>query len=360
MSAEPEVAMCAFLVLEETMLKKAFLFVFFTLCVGSKIGAQSDIPVISGGMQFVSTTSGGVTTMQPVIEPVVLIPLGDHWLIESRATFDEFIFREDGASGPYHAKTFSTVDYLQLDYIANSHLTITVGRFLTPFGIYNERLYPVWLRNFQNVPIIFPIGTLTTASSDGAMVRGSLISRKDLELNYTAYFSTLSTTNRFEAGRAAGGRVGVFLPQKRLEIGMSYQKLLQDQRQNSVGVHFAWQPYRAPLDVKGEYAHSRNGQGYWAEAGYRLSQFRGEDSWLGRLQPIGRLQQFDRGAFSLIDGLPGADTREVDFGLNYYLPHTVRLNASYGRQFSPLGNSNIWNFEVTYRFLFPLIPGGSK
>jgi hypothetical protein len=348
------------LVLEDIMLKKASLFVLLMLCGGLKLGAQSNIPVISGGLQYESTTAGGVTTMQPVIQPVVLIPIGDHWLIESRATFDEFIFREDGDSGPYHALTFSTVDYLQLDYIANSHLTISVGRFLTPFGIFNERLSPVWLRTFQDVPLILPIGNLTTASSDGAMVRGLLISRKDLELNYTAYFSALSTANKFEAGRAAGGRVGVFLPQARLEIGMSYQKLLEDQRQNSVGAYFAWLPYRAPLDVKGEYAHSPNGQGYWVEAGYRLSQFRGEDSWLGRLQPIGRVQQFERGTFSPIDGLPGANTRQVDFGLNYYLPHNVRLNTSYGRQFSPLGNSNIWNFEVTYRFLSPLIPGGSN
>jgi hypothetical protein len=342
------------------MLRKVFLFLFFALCGGLKLGAQSDVPVLSVGMQYVSTTSGGATTMQPVIEPVVLIPLGEHWLIESRATFDEFIFREDGNSGPYHAQTFSTVDYLQLDYIANSHLTISVGRFLTPFDMYNERLYPVWLRSLQDVPIIFPIGTLTTASSDGAMIRGVAVSRKNLEVNYTAYFSTLSTVNRFESGRSAGGRAGVFLPQVRLEVGMSYQKLLQDQRQNSVGVYFAWKPYSAPLDVKAEYAHSRNGQGYWAEAGYRLSRFRGEDSLLGRLQVIGRMQQFDRGTPSPIDQLPGANTNQVDFGLNYYLPHNVRLNTSYGREFSSLGNSNIWNFEVTYRFLFPLIPGGSK
>jgi hypothetical protein len=32
------------------------------------------------------------------------------------------------------------------------------------------------------------------------------------------------------------------------------------------------------------------------------------------------------------------------------------LNGSYGRQFSSLGNSNVWNVQVTYRFLFPLIP----
>ena len=52
----------------------------------------------------------------------------------------------------------------------------------------------------------------------------------------------------------------------------------------------------------------------------------------------------------------GADAQQVDFGLNYYLPHNLRLNGSYGRQFSSLGNANVWNVQVTYRFLFPLIP----
>src|SRR6516164_1875360 len=149
------------------MLKRFSFFFLLTLLGGLRLAAQATIPTISGGLQFASTTSGGVTTMQPVIQPVVLIPMGERWLIESRGSFTEFIFRENGDSGPYHAKTFSSLDYVQLDFLADPHLTISVGRFLLPFGMFNERLTPIWLRNFQDVPIILAIGNLTTASGDG-------------------------------------------------------------------------------------------------------------------------------------------------------------------------------------------------
>jgi hypothetical protein len=342
------------------MFRRSLFALLLSLSAAWAISAQSSTPIISGGVQYLSTTSGGVTVFQPTISPVVTIPFGDHWLIESRGTFDEFISREDGATGPYHSLTFSSVDYLQLDYVANSHLTIVVGDFLTPFNIYNERIAPIWIHNLSDAPLIAGIGTRTSGSSEGGMLRGVAVSHKDWQLNYVAYFSALVSAHQFNAGRSAGGRVGTFIPSKRLEIGMSFQRFLQDQHLNSWGTYLVWQPSSAPLDLRAEYAHTRGGQGYWIEGAYRFSRFRGPDSWLGRLQAIGRVQQFYLGTPSPDDANPGADTQQVDFGLNYYLPHNLRLNTSYGRQFSSLGNSNIWNFQITYRFLFPLLPGGSK
>jgi hypothetical protein len=350
-----------FLMVEATMLQRSTWWtVLLLLSTGITLSAQSSTPIISGGVQYLSTTSGGATVFQPTIAPVVLVPIGEHWLIESRGTFDEVIFRQDGTTGPYHALTFSSVDYLQLDYLASSHVTITVGEFLTPFNIYNERLGPVWIHNLADSPLIAGIGTRTSSSSDGAMLRGVALAKKNWELNYATYFSALVNARQFGAGRAAGGRVGVFVPRTRFEVGMSYQRFLQDQHLNSWGTYLVWEPYSAPLEVRAEYAHTRGGQGYWLEGAYRFSRFRGPTSWVGRLQAVGRLQQFYLGTPAPDDVLPGADTQKVDFGLNYYLPHNLRLNASYGRQFSSLGNANIWNLQVTYRFLFPLIPGGSK
>jgi hypothetical protein len=332
----------------------------YLLVSAISVSAQSETPIISGGVQYLSTTAGGATVFQPVIAPVVAAPIGEHWLIESRATFDEVVFRENGSTGPYHALTFSSVDYLQLDYVANSHLTVVVGDFLTPFNIYNERLAPVWIHNLADAPLIAGIGTRTSGSSDGAMIRGVAVSRKNWQFNYAAYFSALVNASHFGAGRSAGGRAAVFLPSKRLEVGMSYQRFLQDEHLNSWGSYVVWQPGSTPLDLRAEYAHTRGGQGYWVEAAYRFSRFRGAETWLGRLQAVGRVQQFYLGTPTIDDVNPGADTQKVDFGFNYYLPHNLRLNTSYGRQFSSLGNSNIWNFQITYRFLFPLIPGGSK
>jgi hypothetical protein len=171
----------------------------------------------------------------------------------------------------------------------------------------------------------------------------------------------LSTVSHFESQRSTGGRAGVFLPGTRLEVGMSYQRQLQPQRMNSFGNDISWIPYRVPLGVKGEWAHSPSGHGYWIQGAYRLSQLGGASSPLGRLEPVFRMQQFFRSQHIPGDSLPATNVRRPEFGLNYYLPHEVRLNASYGREYvSRSTDFNVWEFGITYRFLFPLWPGESK
>lgn len=334
------------------------------LCMACSVCAQSDppasdppnAPILSGALGFLGSTTGGANAFQPILNPVLVAPFGDHWLVESRAEIEGFIARENGTTGPYSGQFFATLDYLQLDYIANAHLTVTVGRFLTPFNIYNER-FPVWIANLEDTPIIYTIGTRTSGSSNGGMVRGVPASRDNWIWSYAAYFSASTTTENLQAGRAVGGRTGVFLPHMGLEVGLSYQRFLQNGDSNANGAYFAWQPPEIPLDVRAEYAHSPAGQGYWLEGAYRLASSRDASGWLSRLQTVARVQQFFKGTPTPGASLPTADVNQYDFGLNYYLAHEVRLNGSYGRQYSSLGNANIWNFEITYRFLFPAWPG---
>jgi hypothetical protein len=330
--------------------------VLLLLWCGGAVRAQSDVPIISGGTGFLSNTEGGATTFQPVITPVVVVPLGDRWLIESRTDLRGVIYQQDGSSGPYQGQFFGTLEYLQVDYNVSSALTVTAGRFLTPFGIFNERLTPIWINRFQDGPYIATIGT-AAGYADGLMARGGWDSGSGYSINYTAYASTLSTVNKLESQRSAGGRFGVFIPRTRMEIGSSYNKSLQGTRGNSEGLDLSWDPYSAPLDVKGEWAHAAGGQGYWIEAAYRLSRYGGSGSAIGRLEPLIRMQQFHRSQPIAGDFLPGISQRRPDFGVNYYLPHEVRLHASYGRQFNNQVDSNIWEFGATYRFLFPLWPG---
>jgi hypothetical protein len=324
---------------------------------GLKADAQNT-PLISGGVGFLTTTNGGVTSLQPVIAPVAAVPLGEHLLVESRAYIADFIAHKNGNSGPYESNFFAGLQYLQLDYIAAPKITVTVGDFLTPFGTYNERLAPIWISNFQDAPLIFPIG-IQNGSSVGAMLRGNAYSAHHVRLNYAGYFSVLSNVKEFTGERAAGGQVSMYLPDKRLEIGVSYSHLLQGQQGNSEGVDVWWQPYRVPLAIRSEYAHGPSSQGYWVEAAYRLSQWNGPDSWLGRLEPVFRMQQTFRDKLGS-DQLPSVNTQRADFGLDYHLPHEVRVNTSYSRQFASTGNTNIWETTVTYRFLFPAWKGRSK
>jgi hypothetical protein len=250
------------------------------------------------------------------------------------------------------------VDYLQLDFIANPYVTVTAGRFLTPFGIFNERLYPIWIRNLQTDPLILPIGVGPSNASTGAMVRGGFQATSGININYAAYFSALSTitlsnVTPLDSDRSAGGRLGIFIPNARLEIGGSFQHLLQNERSNSFGFHGGWQPPALPLELRGEYQRSASGSGYWIEPAYRLTQIPIWRYAMSRTQVVARLQQYFVGALAS-DSLPPVNTREFEFGVNYYFRDGLRAVSSYGRQFSEAENKNIWTIGLTYRFAFPL------
>jgi len=313
-------------------------------------------PIVSGAIGFLDSTNTGVNFFQPVVSPLVAAPIGSHLLVEGRFYFEEF-FGQKNNTGPYQGTFLKSTQYLQLDTIAAPKLTFTVGRFLTPFGTYNERLSALWIQRFQDAPLIFPIGTRTTGSSDGAMVRGVLLSTPVVQVNYLGYFSVLSSIGQFQSARSAGDRIDVHLPEKRIELGTSYARFLQGTRNNSIGADFWGRPWEFPLEVRSEYAHGPHAQGYWLETAYRLSQWRGPDSILGRTEPLFRMQQTFRNSPGQGDGLPSADTRQADFGLVYHLPHEVRFNTSYSRKFSTAGNGNIWDLSLTYRFLFPVWRG---
>lgn len=331
-----------------------------TFLMAREVSAQY-VPIVSGGLVFTGSTNKGSTNFQPVVTPVVVAPLGEHFLAEGRFDFRGLI-QESGNTGSYDAQYFSSIDYLQLDAIVAPKLTISGGRFLIPFGTYNERLTPEWIRKFQDVPIIFPIGTRTSGSANGAMVRGALFSSQDIQINYVGYFSAHSGVTKFEAGRSAGFRAEAYFPKRRLEVGTSYSRFLEGQHYNSVGVHLWWEPQRVPLQIRSEYAHGQHSQGYWIEAAYRLSQISGAHSWLAGLETLFRMQQSFRSSINTggqSDDLPAVDTQQADFGLLYTFPHEVRLSGSYSRQFSSNGNGNIWDFALSYRFLFPMWRGRS-
>ena len=323
--------------------------------------SERPIPILSGNAGAFSFVSGGQNLIDTQINPVLLVPLGDHWLIESRAAF-EGQFQRPAGGGPYQGPVDKHVDYAQVDYIANPYLTVTAGRFLTPFGIFNERLYPVWIRALQPDPLILPINT---APSDGAMLRGGFPVNAEANMNYAVYVSATSIgISSVDSERHVGGRVGFFFPKPRLEVGGSWQRTLQDDRKNAFGFHMGWQPVKAPLNLRAELARSFEGSGYWIEGAYRLSQAHFWQKAMRRTEVVGRAQQFWVGSIGpdaeANFGLPGAETREADFGVNYFLADGLKAVASYGRQFSPAGNFNQWTYGIAYRWLIPLGRTGAR
>ncbi|HEY6490657.1 MAG TPA: hypothetical protein VIY99_16140 [Terracidiphilus sp.] len=316
-----------------------------------------DTPLISGGIAFFTDTNGGNTTYFPVLAPTLSAPLGSHILVESRATILETFFPKGGDRVGYTSSPFLGIDYLQGDFLVSPHLTVVAGEFLTPFATYNERLSPIWIGNFEQGPIIYPLGTMNTGMSVGGMLRGSAVSMPKYSIDYAAYFSARSDHQQFNSERSSGGRGDIFFPGPGLEIGASYGRSLQGTHQNYSGFHVWLTPPNSPFKLRSEYAHGPHAQGYWAEADYRLSHFGGEDTFVGRIEPLFRMQQTFRNSPDSGDFLPAADTRQADFGLNYHLPHEVRIQTSYSREFAATGNRNIWTTGIVYRFLFPTWKG---
>jgi len=317
--------------------------------IAPRLMAQ-DTPLLSGGVGFYTFTNGGKTSYQPIVAPLLAAPIGQHLLIESRANV-LVTFSPQGDGQGYNHSTFLGLAYLQGDYFATPHVTVVGGNYLIPFGTYNERLSPIWINNLDG-PLIFSLGTMA-GTGTGGMLRGNAFSTEKVSINYAAYFSAGSTVKEFQSSRSSGGQVNAYFPNARLEIGTSYGRSLEHDQSNFFGTHVWWEPAKVPMKIRSEYAHGPHSQGYWAEMDYRLSQFHGEESLIGRLEPIFRLQQTFRNSPGPTDGLPAANTQRTDFGLAYHLPHEVRINANYARQFSSTGNFNIWETNVVYRFLFP-------
>ena len=322
-----------------------------------RYGVAQDAPLLSGGVALLTNTNAGNTSYTPIIEPLLAAPIGQHLLVESRAVLLESFSPKGGGQSGYDHAHFVGLTYLQGDYIALPHLTVVGGSFLLPFGSYNERLSPLWISNLQDGPTSSNLGLMSTGVGTGGVLRGSAVSRRKYSVDYATYFSSRVGNEYFASKRSSGGRASLYLPDARLEIGLSYNRLLQGTHQNFYAVHLWWEPKDTGLRLRSEFNRGQHAQGYWIEADYRAQQFGGPDSFIGRFEPVFRIQQTFRRDTLVSDGVPLVDTQRADFGLDYNLPHNTRILTSYGRQFSSTGNRNIWETEIVYRFLFPAWKG---
>ncbi len=321
---------------------------------------ESSAPVLTGFVGFGSSFEPGQQQLLPTFAPILLVPLGDRILIEAEPEFEGTYNHRSGQ--PWSHTWEKGIEYAQADVFVNRYVTLVGGRFLTPFGIYNERLHSGWIRNLQTAPFIT---AFEASDSNGGMVRGAIPLNGTMNVNYSGFYSVSSDTAWFLSDRAAGGRVGFFLPRARLEVGASFQRKLGDERRNLQAADFTWQLKPIPLDVRGEFARDPViGKGYWIEGAYRMGKVPFLKAFMKKSQAEVRMEQFWVSPLlaSATDTeeieTPTSDAKRVFAGWSYWIRPDIRTNFAYGREFNSTdGNRNLWTMGLTYRFAFPLTGG---
>jgi hypothetical protein len=321
----------------------------------------SPLPTLTGGMAFNAAFSPGTQTYAPIVNPIVLMPLGSRLLFETEFNFNSDLTRDTGVWNPRRLNR--EIEYMQLDYMVHPNLTLVVGRILTPFGIYLERYHPEWIRDLQVAPIIFGI---SHSQSMGTELRGAVHLTSKVDLTYTGFYAFNSTTNYFTGDRGAGGRTSLFLPEKGVELGFSYNRRLGDQRFNLYGIDGTWNLKSIALDLRSEvFKTGMLGTGYWIEGAYGLKKL-SRNSFLSKSQVVLRGEQYlapNQAAMDTMAGvmmgdnfLPDRNTSRGFAGWNYYVSDAVKCSFAFGRSFATGQNQNIYSAGVTYRFA----TGGSQ
>ncbi len=207
----------------------------------TELGVVKDLALASqqGSTKFLVTgyATAGFTdrrgensTFDAGFNPIFLWELNDRLLFEGEIELEL----------PGDAETETNLEYANASYLVNDYVTVGAGKFLTPFGIFNERLHPAWINKLPDRPLPYGSeGGLAPVSSTGAFVRGGIPVGKTMKGNYAFFLSNGPELNigdvaASEAGslkfhnnadsnnnKAFGGRVG-FLPIPELEAGYSF------------------------------------------------------------------------------------------------------------------------------------------
>src|SRR5215467_4571497 len=145
--------------------------------------AQDDgikaIPVLTGSTGFFTRVTGGVYQDAPSVSPLLLVPVGDKWLLEAKGSYADTFAKNK--AGDYQGTVSYGLGYAQIDYIANPYVTFSAGRFITPFNIYGERLAPPWIKALQTGVLTSPV---TSGSSLGGMMRGGFPVTGNVNVSY--------------------------------------------------------------------------------------------------------------------------------------------------------------------------------
>jgi hypothetical protein len=279
-----------------------------------------------------------------------------------------------GADGSVSAGSFA-----QADFIVNDWFTVIGGRFVAPIGWYNERLNNPWINKLPaDTPGAGPLlwqQVLPAFSLLGVQAQGSFyLGNSPFKLEYSAYVSNGLNLTPATAGsptlselanlqnmedtfgfvtndKAFGGRLGLWWPEKGLEVGISGMingDYVAGGFEDSISLwavdfnyHRGNWDFRAEGGISYQQAATFIGanirrEGFYTQIAYRP--YDAENKYLQRLEGVYR--------FAYVD-FPGIDANELDLttfgtpmdvpirrqqneiGVNYYFYQRLVLKCAY-------------------------------
>ncbi|MBI3615157.1 MAG: hypothetical protein HY211_01445 [Candidatus Omnitrophica bacterium] len=264
-------------------------------------------------------------------------------------------------------KTETSLEYADVSYLLNDYMTLEGGKFLSPFGIFMERLHPAWINKLTDKPLGYKSGStrLVPESEIGAQVRGAVpLPLFELaKANYALWISNGPTvqTSATHAGelafantednnnnKAVGLRVG-FSPIPEAEVGYSLLRAQVGGRADAdPGVHATLQGLdfsytrdsellKGIIDLRSEWIWSHvgafnygTGKGAFSNdrrAGYLQGAYRPKvgGKLIERLEPVVRFDIINQPS----DAPSSQDETRWTLGLNYHLTPSAVFKTAY-------------------------------
>src|ERR1700682_4602977 len=91
--------------------------------------SEAPIPIMTGSVGYFTKVTEGQVQNIPSINSLLLVPIGDKWLIEAKSDFSHSWGNQQGG-GEYGSSSSYGLTYAQVDYIANPYLTGVAGSFM--------------------------------------------------------------------------------------------------------------------------------------------------------------------------------------------------------------------------------------
>ena len=320
-------------------------------------GGTNETPLAIYGsvVQNYSQVNGQAGQFDPgTISPYFLLQLNNRFLLESVVDLSA-----DGTIG---------ITMIQMDYIASDAVTVVVGRYLTPFGFFNERLNHEWINKMTDTPLMFS-QVSPLLSTNGLQMRGSqYVFGSPVKLEYSLYggnSASLGTapnnpanqqvtdlaaiTSAPGAVNAIGGRLGLWVPELGINFGMSgysqgaYTPAAGDRFQ-MYGVDASY--HKGNWDARVEFAQNYQQAGSYIGNDIRRTgmytqlAFRDYQNTLPMLASLELVGRFSMARFSGIDptqidltafapGTAPVDRNQYTLGVNYYLYPSMILKFDY-------------------------------